>query len=69
MIVQSMGEMGKDFLQTFLENIIRRSRGNGSRELIPVFHNPHRKGRPSPLAMAVTLVNIVGVPSKTTLRE
>ncbi len=45
--VQSMGEMGKDFcpnfLQPFLENIDRRSCNDGSRELIPVFHNPHRK--------------------------
>ncbi len=45
--VQSMWEMGKDFcpnlLQPFLENIDRRSCNDGSRELIPVFHNPHRK--------------------------
>ncbi len=45
--VQSMGEMGKDFcpnfLQPFLENIERGSCNDGSRELIPVFHNPHRK--------------------------
>ncbi len=43
--VQSKGgEMGKDFcpnfLQPFLENIDRRSCNNGSRELIPVFHDP-----------------------------
>ncbi len=41
--VQSMGEMGKDFcpnfLQPFLENIGRRSCNDGSRELVPVFHN------------------------------
>ncbi len=47
MSVQSMGEMGKDvcpnFLHPFLENIDRRSCNDGSRELIPVFHNPHRK--------------------------
>ncbi len=40
---QSMGEMGKDFfpnfLQPFLENIDRRRCNDGSRELIPVFHN------------------------------
>ncbi len=43
--VQSMGDMGKDFcqnfLQPFLENIDRRSCNDGSRELIPAFHNPH----------------------------
>ncbi len=42
--VKSRGEMGKDFcpnfLQPFLENIDRRSCNLGSRELIPVFHNP-----------------------------
>ncbi len=36
--------MEKDFcpnvLQTLLENINRRSCNDGSRELIPVFHNP-----------------------------
>ncbi len=52
MSVQSMGEIGKDFcpniLQPFLENIDRRSCNDGSRELIPVFCNPHLKGRPSP---------------------
>ncbi len=42
-----MGEMRKDFSpnfpQPFLENIDRRSRNDGSREPIPVFHNPHPK--------------------------
>ncbi len=65
---QSMGEMEKDFcpnfLQPFLENIDRRNRNVGSRELIPVFHNPHRKGRPSPSAVTRTLEYLVGVPSK-----
>ncbi len=50
MRIQSMGEMGKDFcpnfLQPFLENIDRRSCNDGSRKLIPIFHNPHRKCRP-----------------------
>ncbi len=49
MSVQSMGEMGNDFcpnfLQPFLEKIDRRSCKDGCRELIPVFHNPHRKFR------------------------
>ncbi len=62
-----MGEMGKDFcinfLQPFLESIDRRSCNDGSRKPIPVFHNPHRKGRPSPAAVARTLEYLVGVPS------
>ncbi len=41
MIVQSMGEIGKDFgpnfLQPILETIDRRSCNDGNRELIPVF--------------------------------
>ncbi len=45
---------------TFLENIDRRSCNDGSRELIPVFHNPHRKGRPAPSAVALTLEYLVG---------
>ncbi len=47
---QSLGEVGKDFcpnfLQPFFENIDRRSCNDGSRELIPIFHNPHRKCLP-----------------------
>ncbi len=62
-----MEEMGKDlcpnFLQPFLENIDRRSCDDGGRELIPIFHNPHRKCRPSPSAVARTLVYLEGVPS------
>ncbi len=68
MSVQSMGEMGKDFcpnfLQSFLEKNDRRSCNDGSRELIPVFHNPHRKCRPTPSAVAHTLEYLVEVPSK-----
>ncbi len=45
--VQSMGEMGKDFcpnfLLSFLETIDRRNCNDRSRELIQVFHDPHRK--------------------------
>ncbi len=45
--VQLVGEMGKDFclnfLQPFLEKNDRRSCNDGSRQLIPVFHSPHRK--------------------------
>ncbi len=65
--VPSMGEMGKDFypnlLQPFLENIDRRSCNDGSRELIPVFHNPNPKCPPSPSAVARTLEYLEGVPS------
>ncbi len=55
MSVQSTGEMRKGFCPNFLqhrENIDRWSCNGGSRELIPVFHNPHRKCRPSPSAVA-----------------
>ncbi len=61
------GEMGKDFcpnfFRPFLENIDRRSRNDGSRELIPVFHNALRKCRPSFSVVARTLEYLVGVPS------
>ncbi len=64
---QSMGEMGKDFcpnfLQPFLKNIDRRSCNDGSRKLIPVFHNPRQKCRPSPSAVARTLEYLEEVPS------
>ncbi len=68
MRAQPMGENGKgfcsNFLQPFLEIIDRRSCNDGSREPNPVFHNPHRKGRSSPSAVARTLEHLVGVPSK-----
>ncbi len=64
MSVQSMGEVGKDFcpnfLQSFLENIDRRSCDDGSWELIPIFHYPHRNCRPSPLEAASTLEQLEG---------
>ncbi len=67
MRVQSIRDMGKDFcpivLQPFLENIDRRSCNDESRELIPVFHIPHRKCRPSSSVVARTLENLVGVSS------
>ncbi len=69
--VQSMKEMGKDICpncrQPYLENINRRSCNGGSRELIPVFHNPYRKLRPSPWAVIHTLECLEGVPSKAAL--
>ncbi len=67
MSVQSMGEVGKDFcpnfLQSFLENIDRRSCDDGGWQLIPIFNNPHRKCRPSPSEAARTLEYLEGVPS------
>ncbi len=48
------------FLQPLLESI-DRSCNDGSRELIPVFHNPHRKCRPSPSVVARTLEYLEGV--------
>ncbi len=65
--VKSMGEMRKDFcpnfLQPFLENIDRRSCSDGTRKLIPVVHNPHRKCRAPLLAVARTLEYLEGVAS------
>ncbi len=64
--VQSIGEVGNYFclnlLQPFLENIDRRNCNDGSRELILVFYNPHRKCRTSPSAVARTSEYLVGVP-------
>ncbi len=65
MSVQSMGAMRKDFCpnlrQPFLENIDKRSRNGGSRGRIPAFYNPHRKSRPSPSMVDLTLKYFVGV--------
>ncbi len=59
MNVQLNREMGKDFcpniLQPSLGNVDIRSCNDGSRELIRVLHNPHRKGRHPPLAVARSL--------------
>ncbi len=67
MSVQSMVKLGEDlcsnFHQPFLENIDRKSCNDGSREPIPVFHNPHRNDWPSPSAVARTLEHFEGVPS------
>ncbi len=49
------GGDGERLLQSFLENIDRESCSDGSWERIPVFHNPHRKCRPSTSAVASTL--------------
>ncbi len=51
-----MCETGKHLV----ENIGRSGRYDGSRELIPVFHNPHRIGRPSPLVVALIFDYFVG---------
>ncbi len=50
-----------------LEIIDRGSCNDGSRELIPVFHNPHRKCRPSPSAGARTLEYLVGILHSSTV--
>ncbi len=52
-----------NFILPFLENIDRRSCNVGSPELIPVFHNPHRKCRPSLSVVAGALEYLEGVPS------
>ncbi len=54
----------KDFCRNLSKNIDKRSSTDRSRELFPVFHNPHRKGLPSSSAVALTLEYIVEVPSK-----
>ncbi len=68
---QSIGEMVKDFcpsfIPPFLENIDSEGRNNGSRRLIPVFHNTYCNGRPSAPAVALTLKFLAGVPSTATL--
>ncbi len=65
MSVQSMGEIGQgfcpNFLQPFLENVDRWSWNDGSRELISVFDNPHRKCQPCHSVVALTLEYLVGV--------
>ncbi len=65
--VPSMGEMGKGFcpkfLQPFLENVDIMSCNDGNRELIPIFHNPLRKCRPPPSAVASTSEYLEGVSS------
>ncbi len=57
--VGKWGDIGDDsypnFLQPFLENIDRKRCNDGSRELIPVYHNPQRKCRSTPSAVARTL--------------
>ncbi len=59
MDIQSLREMGEgfcfNFIQSFLQNIDRRSHNDGSRELIPAFHNFHLKDVPSPPAIALIL--------------
>ncbi len=53
-----------NLIQTFLENIGKRSCYDGSREFIPIFHTPHRKCRRSPSAEARNLEYLAGMPSK-----
>ncbi len=71
MSVQLMGKLGKDScpnsLQFLLENFDGRSCNDGSREPIPVFHNPLLKGQPSTSVVPRTLDYLVGVLSKAVL--
>ncbi len=63
-IVEKMGEdVCPHFLQPLHENIDRRSCNDGSRELIPLFYNPHRKCRPSRSVVSRTLEYLVSAPS------
>ncbi len=56
--------MGKDLCPNLIQPFLdKKPTETGSRELIPVVHNPHRKGRPSSPAVALTLEYLVGVPS------
>ncbi len=48
--------------KTSIQKIDRKSCNDEIRELISVFHNPHRKCRPSPSVVACTLEYLVGVP-------
>ncbi len=52
-----------------LENIDRSSCNDGSRELITVFHNSHRKCWPSLSAVARTLKYVVGMPALSRREE
>ncbi len=68
MSFESMVEIGKDFclnlLKTLLQTFDRRSCNDGCQELIPVFQNPHRKGRPSLSVVARTLEYLLWQPTK-----
>ncbi len=68
---QPIGKMGKNFclhfLQPFLANVDWRNCNHGSREHIPIFHNPHQNSWPSPTVAARTLEYVVGVPYKATM--
>ncbi len=62
--VETAKGFGPNFLQPFIKNIDRRSCNDGSRELIPGFHKPHRKGKTSPSAVALTSECLIGVPTR-----
>ncbi len=66
---ESMGKMGKDFSPNFsqppLENFVRRSCSDGSRELIRIFHNPQQKGKPSPSAVVRILEYLAKISCKS----
>ncbi len=54
--------LSPNFLQPLLENFHRRSCNDGSRELIAMFQNPHRKCRSSPSVVARIMQHFVKVP-------
>ncbi len=57
MSVPSMGEMWKSFCPNFTHLFFLKvlAEGDGSWGLNPVFHNPHLKGPPSVLVVALNL--------------
>ncbi len=56
LIVVLSGKVGKDFLKILTEGAVKMEAGS-------LFHNPHRKCRPSSSVVARTLDNLEGVPS------
>ncbi len=66
---ESKGKMGENFSPNFsqplLENFDRRSCNDRNRELIPIFHNPHREGKHSPSAMVCILEYLAKISCKS----
>ncbi len=66
MTVQSMVDTGIDVCLN-LKILTEGAEATEFRELIPIFHNPHRKDRLSPTLVALTLEYLLGAPSKAAL--
>ncbi len=66
-LVQIRKDFHPNFLHPLLDTFHKRSCNDGSRELIIIIHNPHRKGWPSPSAVVRTLEYLLVVPSKAAL--